>query len=692
MTILSFLYHPVCRSIVASLRFLRPSRRLFSASQVRQLAAITIATLLLPLSLTAELIPSNRITDWTAGVNVGVPGGIPTDRNTLINVTLPPYNADATGATDAQPAIQAAVHAATSGQVVYLPPGTYRLNRSIGFGIKKYVTIRGAGPKQTTLQYYGTFGAAIAVGSSSDYLWSNPNLKITGSPAKGSTTLYVGDTSALNSYPNGGIGQICQVSLRNDSDVIGVTGFERLQRQKSRIVAKTTTTVTIFPALYFDLPQERQPLLAVASQQAEFVGIEDLKVDGAFCSTPSPLIDFYQAYACWVKNVHVVKTPNYLVHFADSLQCELRYSDLRERQTLGTNGAGFLMGASSACLIEDNVIFRFFPHIQINAGSSGNVFAYNFCEDNAIFGVMGVSILSNHGPHNSYNLYEGNISSKFQSDGYFGGESATTLYRNWFHGTSDSTDQFGICINLNRFSRYFNVVGNILGRPGHTYLYDNNANGTNYSERFIYCLGLPNMGNGGFSGYTPGWADGRRVGAGVLSQTGNVVRTSQAMFVSSDVNRWIHIDDGSGVTSAGRANRITAYVSPTEVTVQDAASYTSTAYTVWPGPGGFQEIDLDVAGTTLRKGNYNYHHNAIPSGESLGGDTLPASLYRASKPAWFGTLAWPAFNPGTPNTTYTAIPAGYRYVHGVDPTGDEVTQPPSPRQPPINVRIQVEAQ
>jgi hypothetical protein len=48
---------------------------------------------------------------------------------------------------------------------------------------------------------------------------------------------------------------------------------------------------------------------------------------------------------------------------------------------------------------------------------------------------------------------------------------------------------------------------------------------------------------------------------------------------------------------------------------------------------------------------------------------LPPSYYLASKPAWFGFLAWPAVDPASPaySSSYTNIPAGYRDVYGVDP-------------------------
>ena len=91
----------------------------------------------------ADLIPADRLADWTPGITVGVPGGIPTGRNHLIDVTKAPYNADKTGNTDAQPAILKAIADAKDNDVVYLPAGTYRINHGIDIRGKSRITIRG---------------------------------------------------------------------------------------------------------------------------------------------------------------------------------------------------------------------------------------------------------------------------------------------------------------------------------------------------------------------------------------------------------------------------------------------------------------------------------------------------------------------------------------------------------------------
>ena len=48
---------------------------------------------------------------------------------------------------------------------------------------------------------------------------------------------------------------------------------------------------------------------------------------------------------------------------------------------------------------------------------------------------------------------------------------------------------------------------------------------------------------------------------------------------------------------------------------------------------------------------------------------LPSSYYLSSKPAYFGSLKWPPIDPTYPaySDSQTNIPAGYRFVYGVDP-------------------------
>jgi hypothetical protein len=71
---------------------------------------------------------------------------------------------------------------------------------------------------------------------------------------------------------------------------------------------------------------------------------------------------------------------------------------------------------------------------------------------------------------------------------------------------------------------------------------------------------------------------------------------------------------------------------------------------------------------TIRTNNFNTVDDAVPSSESMGGNTMLSSYVYSSKPAWFGDRPWPAFGPDVVNSTnalgYTNIPAGYRIVYG----------------------------
>ena len=560
---------------------------------MRPLHALLLISLLAFVGAHAEIIPAIRLGRWRAGENVGVPGGIPTNRATTINVTAAPFSADPTGSADASTAINNAIAAAGPGVIVYLPAGTYRLDSGLNLRNKSNVTVRGAGPTQTTLDAHSTGGAAIFMGADTQWPdnYSSGGAIITAGLTQGSTTLTVSDASLF------AVGDVAILTEDNNASlpVLHVSGYDRLRGQMTRVTAKNGVTLTIAPALYTTLASARTPRAHQLLAKVSNVGLEDLGLNLANSTSPFGIF-VEQADRCWVKNVSITQMSNYGIYMLYGFESEIRHCDIRNRKTAGTNGAGILLERSTASLMEDNILVGAFPLLEVNFMSTGNVFAYNFCADSTVFGMEGGALDTNHGPHNSFNLYEGNIAPNVQCDGYFGSASDDTLFRNWLHGMSPGAPNRQPVL-LQRFTRNYSVVGNILGQTGRTY-------------PGIYSFGLPNMGNGSSTGTA-------QLSVGVL---------------------WA---DWGGS----------------------------------PGPGGFQELDLDVQATTILKANYNAASAGIPAGESLGSDVLPASLYQPGKPAWFGQLAWPAFDPFNPNQNIQAIPAGYRYVNGIDPVAGPIFAP-----------------
>src|ERR1700693_4125693 len=91
------------------------------------------------------IIDPSRAIDWS---NVGIPGGIPTNR-TQCGSTIAAY----TGAADT---INNALAACSPNQFVLLGAGTFSLSSGITFGHHSNLTLRGSGANQTFIVFAGS--------------------------------------------------------------------------------------------------------------------------------------------------------------------------------------------------------------------------------------------------------------------------------------------------------------------------------------------------------------------------------------------------------------------------------------------------------------------------------------------------------------------------------------------------------
>ncbi|MES2470778.1 MAG: fibronectin type III domain-containing protein [Patescibacteria group bacterium] len=682
------------------------------------------------------LLPEERRTDWTPGVSVGVVGGIDqyiTGRTNIVDVTASPYLVDTSGvittaaitnqssdvvvgsaanfsvgqavyvqhglayntglsttitaingntitlaasityatsslvefAHDASPGIQAAVNAAASGDVIYIPAGTYILNGGIYLQNKSNVTLRGAGRDETVFDVRLNGISLRGVGVELSYPISN----VLSGAVKGSTELTVADASLFQ------VGDLAVINTRNDDTipVIAPTGGNRIRYQITRVTAVSTlnNTVSIFPAVTADIDAASTTVYAVpGAQVVSNVGLEDFTLDGSN-SLVQLGIALDGVYNTWVKNVKVTGITNYGIRVSQSLGCEIRHSEI-QFSSAGSNKAGLLSGGMYNCLVEDNAFIDAFPVIEINA-STGNVFAFNYMKGNSN---------TNHGAYSDYNLYEGNYADEFKSDGYYGGEGNATYFRNYVTGFFVGK----------RFSRYFNYIGNI-------------ASG--------YSFGQPNIGNGNSDGFAlPSqgvyWKDWNpTVGPTIAGIFTKASSTEGSLVLNSHVDA-VRLYSymlilGCGSTSAtvlsGCAHPIGldwglgkddnkyrfSYIKTLNLntdTIELAVTYSvgaalpdsGTAAAIWPRSEGFQELDMEVNLTALKKNNYV--DGGISSFEELAnGETMPSSLFRSSKPSYFNNLNWPPFDPSDPTVSVEDIPAGYRYVNGLDPGQTDTTAP-----------------
>lgn len=625
------------------------------------------------------VLPDSRGIGSEPGVDVGVIGGIPTDRSNIINVTLTPYFADNTGATDAKAAIQSAISAAASGDIVYLPAGTYRLDSSLTVGPSdSNITIRGDGA--TTILDLGS-GAGLFIGSqpnTSDWAWAgqqyaepSTNNTVTAGLTKGSTVLTIADTSPFS------VGDLIQVAVTNQEDNTEITGgaivsvhvlgIETMRRQMMRVQSKTGTTLTVFPGVHWT-PESN--LVAKVNRQSTItqgVGIEDLRID-ATDNNEVQVFLFAACFNCWANGVIVTSPTNYGITFVTSLNCELRDCDILDAKTQGsTNHAGLLLNQCVNGLIVNNIIYNNWPQVEANESSQGNVGFGNFFYST----FAGCSIIE-HGSHPSFNLWEANILLGFQQDGYFSSASNNEIFRNWVTGMNFAEDTVVPMIALARFTRNYELKGNVFGAPGWAGdLYDS-----------PYNLGAAY----GFSGTSVGatqpsagtfWSDWGMTCTLTTrtSDTTGTITVSQLGTLENGATVYIKWP-GSANTTLGTVGVPTGLVFPVTMSSGVLPS-TTTVGDVYTGPAGYEERDRDVfltsdpdfPGSTTALGNFfawAAGGNAIPASESLGTDTIPNSYtYTSGAPAWWGGKTWPAFGLAAGDVSqngFNRIPAGERFL------------------------------
>lgn len=459
------------------------------------------------LNASADSIPTNRICDWQPGVNVGVPGGIPIRTITNANLVTD-YGADPTGKTSISTLFFNAVNNCGSGQVSYIPAGTYALSNLINFNIQNFKTIRGAGMGKTILKLYSVSGnnGALQIGGS-QFPKPHATILVTSGAVKGSTNLVVSDTSTVV------VGKMIRVE-QIDPDYVFANGNNGNQETNNMgfmrmVISKDSTNIQIFPDLPCDLTNA--PMIAVyGSFITQGVGFEDLTVDLTGASVVGSAIYFDTTYGCWLKNVEILHSNFKNAWFHWGLNNEVRGCYFHDVLASGPNHEGMdFYEHEDNNLVEDNVCYNGgFPQIIFGdwkGGCSCNVCAFNYVDGtDSGSGVAGGSISVNHGPHNCFNLFEGNVTQMFQSDGYYGSASDNTAFRNWFTGvyTNGIATNWPIAVNLDRWSYRFNLYGNVLGSPGYQTLLAPTNNHYTGAIKVVWRIGWPNMGNSDFTDNT----------------------------------------------------------------------------------------------------------------------------------------------------------------------------------------------
>jgi hypothetical protein len=606
-----------------NMRFVRPFR-FFPAL----ILASLVSTAAHAQAWTGIIDPSRAI-NWS---NAGVQGGIP--NRTTICATLNP------GATAAQ--ISTALANCPAGQVVFLNAGIYTLTAGIVTQGKSSVTLRGAGANQTFLVFTGSSncwgqsadvcfratdnnyagGGGGGIDNSATFTGSGPWPKGTTSITLSSVTnLAVGGVMALDQMDDlsdGGTIYNCEQSSRESpsqnppcNDDSGATGGDsgaqrgdgtpsvRGQQQWVTVTAIAGNTVSFTPGLYMpnwrvfsDSRGTNVPGAWWVTAPAMGMGIENLSIDhtnsSAFLGTM-----LYNCENCWVKGVRSIDSDRDHVAIYFSAHDTVRDSYFYGTKNAVSQSYGVEAFGTSDDLIENNIFQMVAAPLMVNSDCEGCVLGYNFTINDYYAGssnwesqsIYAHSLISNL-------LVEGNVGNGMYDDLFHGTHNFITAFRNRFDGNEPNN---GATVSghtnpfiLYPFSRYFNIIGNVLGTAGYhnSYQYTTSPEGSS-GDQTIFVLG---------TGPVTCCQSGDPLVTNTLFRWGNYDSVNNAVrFVSSEV-----------------PSGLSLYANPVPASqLLPPSFYHSSKPSWWPSGKAWPPVGPDVTGGNIA--NVAGHANTIPA-------------------------------------------------------------------------------
>jgi PST family polysaccharide transporter len=549
----------------------------------------------------APILSSKQAIDWSsAGV-----GGIPARVTNCASLTQ--------SATTGE--INAALAACSSGETVYLAAGTYSITGTVH--VPSTVTLRGAGASATILNATGTGGGdVISMGAGS--VAFKP-LRIARGTTAGSTRIEVSDTTGV------GVGMYLAITEVNNRTYVSNAGSggncnwcdgdwtKDGSLARGQIVAVkgiSGRAITISPGLYG--AYTNAPVAVPFSMSASYAGVEDLQVyanDTGYAAS----FGMSECAYCWIKGVESNYADGDHVEVYWGFHDEIRDSYFSNAflHTPGRYDSDIQIAfKSSASLIENNIIERTHVAVMLEWGAAGNVVSYNYTTGEFDSGATDLDIggIDFHGAHPQFNLLEGNVLTQISQDSVWGTSSHTTAFRNWVVGTN-------------------RICSSMSGR------------GT------VRCAGVD--GHYGF-------------------QAARAIEMSHLGTASNFVGN---------VVGSVQMQALMGYNSPLEqrasIEYPSARSYDAAAYG-WSF--GYGKTSDDGTGTGCGGGVPLCHRAGTSSTDFLHGNydniggsiawvsgvthELPASLYLNGKPAWWGSMLFPATGP---DVSGGAGPGGHSY-------------------------------
>jgi hypothetical protein len=573
-----------------------------------------------------DIIPASRLANWS---NAGVPGGIPAITSNFVNV-LTTTNTSfqcLTNGTDISANLLCAITACPPNEVVYMPAGTYTLASTVIASTLTNVVIRGAGPGKTVIRLGGSNAGAFWFGNSG---FSGVWYQVVGSAPIGATNV------SVSSFAGGSpvVGSLLWIDQTNE--------YYNASDASTPDPLTTWPTGTVFDVnyagglhtdgdqyQYWTVPSYILPGQRNLQQMVRITGYSQSATTTNIYFWPPLFWNFSQTMAAYaassgwnglitslvgIESMTVTNptgvTGQFLINLAFADRCWLRNVEFAT--------------VPSGAIVFDHCVQCQVDHCNIHGGATAACDAYQGIRSYMCDGLLlENNILSDLG----YPLW------------FYSGIGGVTAYN---YITKVNHAQGGIP------SGGWSVDGAHDGYPVFE-LYEGNV------MPEWQCLSAS-----GYHTLFRNWFQGFDANEGIAIEP---------CCVSPDLNSYYYNVVGNILGFSGGNWTYSA---------------TNTGYSGsliyrlgWPDPFGgitgpgtpfWGQYNNNVLNTILRADNFDYANSNIADAVS---GTLTNSYYLTSKPAWWGnSLPWPPFNPNNPSAaSVTNIPAGYRYVYGVDPPG-----------------------
>jgi hypothetical protein len=573
--------------------------------------------------LDAQIIAPDRTVDWTLA---GIPGGIPIRQTIYVNVlttTDPNLKCAGDGVTDDMPHLATALNNCPSNQVVYMPAASYYLGSRYYKANLNGVTLRGDGPGKTILidncnagQLF-ELGSGVGIGNGfSYYLSANSIFPLASGYTKGSSNLVT--MIGMNGPFVLKVGMLVQLSESNDWFVTsygqnGQNLFSGVTSDGQHCIDQMAQIVAINNGTNITIWPPMN--WTYNSSLSPVMYVEDY----ASQYVPNvPRMDGFENLT--ITNALGSASQKHVFDMYCPVQCWLTNVEIVNAK----NYDGFM----------DNGLQCQIDHCWFHATGTNFIYYQNYIWETEFSTACLI--------HN--NVFDGFFEGVQIDSGSSGNVVAYNLFTNFFNAMASGADAGRLAPGLSVSHGAYPMMNLVEGNVG---------------------MGMQGDFYWGSAGYDT-----------ILRNRFTSIDRQWSSYPLTDIIA-LKIDYGNlwdSIVGNILGSPNVAY-SAYQMSGPQGYNYPVIYRLGYPGidsNGG--SVDTNVQYTAIMAGNYDYYNKAVVNPAN----GIPNSLYLTAKPQWFGSLNWPPFDSGNPsNSSVTNIPAGYRFIFGVDPPAGQGVMPPS---------------